>query len=125
MMFEQLNELEYQARTGETYILYFLKFWQVEGGKGDFIVKYQIRAEARDIVWYGRMSQERAFQDLGIDTAVQKKTPPDRLERMIKRHLQSMLVHVIKKGLDKGYEEPNVEFVFYLDQPIMRRAWQG
>ena len=124
-MFEQLNELEYHAQTGKRYILYFLKFWQPEDKTGDFVVKYQIRAENRDIVWYGRMSRKRVYHDLGIDKRMQKKTPPDTLERLIKRHLQSMLVHVIKKGLDKGYEESNTEFVFYLDQPIMRRTWQG
>lgn len=124
-MFEQLNELEYHAQTGKQYILYFLKFWQPEGKTGDYVVKYQIRAKKRDIVWYGRISRECALQDLGIDKRSLKKTSPDTLEKMIKRHLQSMLVHVIKKGLDKGYEEPNAEFVFYLDQPIMRRTWQG
>ena len=124
-MFEQLNELEYHAQTGKKYILYFLKFWQPEEKPGDFVVKYQIRAEKRDIVWYGRISQKRAYQDLGIDKHMQKKTSQDRIEKLIKRHLQSMLVHVIKKGLDKGYEEPNTEFVFYLDQPIIRRPWQG
>jgi len=123
-MFEQLNELEYRALCGKTYILYFLKFWQSEDS-GDYVVKYQIRAEQRDIVWYGRMSRERALGDLRIEPGTLKKTSPDVLEKMIKQLLKSMLVHVIKKGLDKGYEEPNAEFVFYQDQPIMRRTWQG
>jgi hypothetical protein len=123
-MFEQLNELEYRARSGRKYVLYFLKFWQSEDN-GDYVVKYQIRAQERDIVWYGRMSRERALGDIGIEPRVLKETPPDTLEKMIKQHLQSVLVHVIKKGLDKGYEEPNAEFVFYCDQPITRRTWQG
>lgn len=54
-MFKQLNDLKYDDKKGETYILYFLKFWKADDKKGDFITKYQIRSSDRDFVWYGRI----------------------------------------------------------------------
>lgn len=122
-MFEQLNEFKYNAENGKTYIIYFLKFWKVENKKKDFIVKYQIRSSDRDFIWYGRISKKRVISDLKLMPKDIKKIPDKELEYRIQEHLKKLFIYVIKKGLDKGFEEPNTEFVFYKEPPIAKRVW--
>jgi hypothetical protein len=122
-MFEQLNELKYKAESGKQYTIYFLKFWKAKDKRNDFIVKYQIRSEDKDFVWYGRISKERVMADLELKPKDKQKMSHDKLEYRIQQHLKKLLVHVIKKGLDKGFEEPNTEFVFYKKPPITKRVW--
>ena len=123
MMFEQLNELKYSAASGKSYIMYFLKFWKAEGKKDDFLVKYQIRSSKKDFFWYGRISKQRAKSDLQLTAKDAKKMSDEELQSQIKQHLKKILVHVIKKGLDKGFEEPNAEFIFYTKPLIQKRVW--
>jgi hypothetical protein len=124
-MFRQLNELQYNAKSGETYIIYFLKFWKTKGKKGDFVTKYQIRSSDRDFVWYGRISKERVMDDLNLTPGDIKRISNEELEHKIEEHLKKLLVHVIKKGLDRGFVEPNTEFVFYKKPIIKKRVWKG
>lgn len=120
-MFQSLNEFRYIAETGKNYIIYFLKFWQVDN---DFIVKYQIRAPDRDFFWYGRISKERAWIDLKINPKDSRVIRKEELGNKIKEHLMSLFTAVLKKGLDKGFEEPNTEFVFYKEPFVMKRRWE-
>jgi hypothetical protein len=119
-MFQQLNEFKYQAATGKDYIVYFLKFWTA----GDYIIKYEIRNPARDFFWYGRISKERALADLKLSPKEAKAQGPEELELKIKIHLQALFISVMEKGLDKGFEEPNTEFVFYKDPFVTKRVWE-
>lgn len=119
-MFQQLNEFKYTAETGVTYIIYFLKFWQA----GDYLIKYQIRNPDKDFFWYGRMSKERALTDLKISPKESKSITRGDFENKIKDHLQMLFISVMKKGLDKGFEEPNTEFIFYKEPFVTRRPWQ-
>jgi hypothetical protein len=123
-MYEQLNEFKYTAQTGKTYIIYFLKFWQ-DKEKNDYIAKYQIRSQDRDIVWYGRISKERALIDLNINAKDAKSMDKKELESKIVIHLKKLIITVMFKGLDKGYEEPNTEFVFYKEPLVAKRIWSG
>jgi hypothetical protein len=124
-MYEQLNEFKYKAETGRSYIIYFLKFWQAEGKEGDYVVKYQVRSEEKDFVWYGRISVERALTGLNIDAKELKSQTGEEIKNKIKTHLQKLLLAVLTRGLDKGYEEPNIEFVFCKEPPITKRTWRG
>ena len=65
-MFQQPNEFKYTAATGKIYIIYLLKFWQADDKKDDYLIKYEIRSDEKDIYWYGRISRERALLDLKI-----------------------------------------------------------
>ncbi|KPK70342.1 hypothetical protein AMJ87_08975 [candidate division WOR_3 bacterium SM23_60] len=121
-MFESLNELKYTAVNGETYLIYFLEFWVADDTK-DFLVKYQIRREGKEIFWYARMSQERAAHDLHVAKEAFEKTPEKELQTQVAQHLKKLFVHVIKKGLDKGFEESHTEFVFSVETPIEKRRW--
>lgn len=120
-MFQALNEFRYTAETGKNYIIYFLKFWQADN---DFIVKYQIRASDRDFFWYGRISKERALIDLKINPKDRWVIRKEEQGNKIKEHLMSLFTAVLKKGLDKGFEEPNTEFVFYKEPFVMKRRWE-
>ncbi len=122
-MFEQLNELKYTASNGKTYILYFLKFWQTKDKKKDYIVKYQIRSSDKDFVWYARMSKERALSDLKLTPKIRESISKKELGSEIEKHLKEIFVYVIKKGLDKDFNEPNTEFVFYKKSPVIKRIW--
>ena len=122
-MFEQLNELKHTAENGRTYVIYFLKSWQSKDKKKDFIVKYQIRSSDKDFVWYARMSRERALNDLELTPKSKKSIPKEEMRSRIETHLKKTFVHVIKKGLDKGFYEPNTEFVFYKKPPVAKRVW--
>lgn len=115
-MFQQLNEFKYKAATGKEYIVYFLKFWHAK----DYFIKYQIRATEKEIFWYGRMSEERALIDLEISKKEKKSIKKEELESKIKDHLEKLIVSVMKKGLDKGFEEPNTEFVFYKESFVSK-----
>jgi hypothetical protein len=119
-MFQQLNEFKYQAATGKSYIVYLLKYWPGE----DHVVKYEIRSEERDFFWYGRISRERALSDLKIGAKEAKALPAEELELRIKTHLQRLFISVMEKGLDKGFEENNAEFVFYKDPFVTKRIWE-
>jgi len=123
MMFEQLNELKYNAKSEKTYIMYFLKFWRAEDKKDDFIVKYQINSADKEFFCYGRISKKRAMGDLNLTPKDVKKLSDRELEQKVQDHLKRLLVYIIKKGLDKGFEEPNTEFVFYTKPPIAKRVW--
>ncbi|HEX7320460.1 MAG TPA: hypothetical protein VF399_08920 [bacterium] len=123
-MYEQLNEFKYTAQTKKTYIIYFLKFWRDEE-KNDYIAKYQIRSQDRDIVWYGRISKERALIDLNINAKDAKSMDTKELESKIVVHLKKLIVTVMFKGLDKGFEEPNTELVFYKEPLVAKRIWSG
>lgn len=116
-MFQQLNEFKYKAATGKEYIIYFLKFWKVE----DYCIKYQIRGMEKDFFWYGCMSEERALIDLQISKKDKKSISRDDLEKKIKDHLEVLFVSVMKKGLDKDFEEPNTEFIFYKEPFVSKR----
>ncbi|MEO0206902.1 MAG: hypothetical protein ABIL22_09555 [candidate division WOR-3 bacterium] len=120
-MLQQLNEFKYNAETGKIYIVYFLKFWK--DGE-DYIVKYQIRGEEKDLFWYGRISKERALIDLKINPKQIKSIPNEEFEKKIKEHLMVLFTTVMKKGLDKGFEEPNTEFVFYKEPFVTKRNWK-
>ena len=122
-MFESLNELKYKAENGETYLIYFLEFWVADDTK-DFLVKYQIRREGKEIFWYARMSGERAAHDLNLPKKTFEKTLEKELQTQVAQHLNKLFVHVIKKGLDKGFEESHTEFVFSVETPIVRRTWR-
>jgi len=122
-MFEQLNELKYTAENGKTYIIYFLKFWQTKDKKKDFIVKYQIRSADKDFVWYARMSKERALSDLKLTQKDKKTMFKKEFISKIEKHLKQTFIYIIKKGLDKDFYEPNIEFVFYKKPPIAKRVW--
>ncbi|MEO0156875.1 MAG: hypothetical protein ABIL07_07160 [candidate division WOR-3 bacterium] len=119
-MLQQLNEFKYKAETRKVYIVYFLKFWK--DGE-DYIVKYQIRGEDKDIFWYGRISKERALIDLKIEPKEIKTIANEELEKKIKEHLMVLFTTVMKRGLDKGFEEPNTEFVFYKESFVTKRLW--
>jgi len=122
-MFQQFNEFKYTAQTGKNYIVYFLQFWPVQDKKNDFVAKYQIRAPDKDFVWYGRISKERFLVDAKIETKDIKSMPKEELQKRIESHLKTFFVYIIKKVLDKGFEEPNTEFVFYKEPPITKRIW--
>ncbi|KPJ73478.1 hypothetical protein AMJ52_03600 [candidate division TA06 bacterium DG_78] len=122
-MFQQLNEFKYTATTGKTYIVYFLKFWHASDKKNDYIVKYQIRGPERDFVWYGRISKGRFFTDHKNADRDSKKHSEIELEDEIKIYLKKLFIYILKKALDKGFEEPNTEFVFYKKPPIVKRTW--
>jgi len=122
-MFEQLNELKYSARNGKTYLIYFLKYWKAREKSGDFIVKYQIRSSDRDFIWYGRISKERAVSDLKLTPKDVKKIPQKELDDKIELYLKRLFVYVAKKGLDKGYEKADTEFIFCRNQSIIKRIW--
>ncbi len=120
-MFQSLNEFKFAAETGKSYIIYFLKFWQVDN---DYIIKYQIRAPDRDFFWFGRISKERALIDLKISSETARTMKNDELEQKIKEHLMILFTSVLKKGLDKGFEEPDTEFVFYKEPFVTKRIWK-
>lgn len=120
-MLQQLNEFKYQAETGKVYVVYFLKFWEA----GDFIVKYQITASDRDFFWYGRISKERALLDLKISEDEAESMAKDDFQNKIREHLKMLFTSVMKKGLDKGFEESNTEFMFFKEPAIAKRVWQG
>jgi hypothetical protein len=117
-MFQQPNEFKYTAATGKSYIVYLLKFWRA----GDFIVKYQIRGSDKDFFWYGRMSEERALADLKLEKKDKKSVAQEMLINRIREHMEALFVSVMKRGLDKGFEEPNTEFVFYKDLFVTKRT---
>jgi len=119
-MFQQLNEFKYQAATGKNYVIYLLKYWPGD----EHVVKYEIRTPDRDFFWYGRISRERALTDLKLSAQEAKALAPDELEIRIKTHLQQLFISVMEKGLDKGFEEPNTEFVFYKEPFVTKRTWQ-
>jgi len=121
-MFEQLNELKYNAQNGKTYLMYFLKYWKLSE-QGDFIVKYQIRSSDRDFVWYGRISKERAVSDLKLTQKDAQKIPEKELNDRIEAYLKRLFVYVAKKGLDKGYEKADTEFVFLKNRSVTKRIW--
>jgi len=121
-MFQSLNEFKYNAETGKSYIVYFLKFWRA--GANDYIVKYEIRATDKDFFWFGRISKERALTDLKINPKEVKSITKEDLEQKIKEHLMMLFISVMKKGLDKGFEESNTEFIFYKEPFVVKRAWQ-
>lgn len=122
-MFEQLNELKYNAQNGETYLIYFLKFWEIREQGDDYIVKYQIRSSDKDFVWYGRISKERALRDLKLTPKAVRKIPQKELGDKIQAYLKRLFMYVAKKGLDKGYEEADTEFVFHTNRSITKRTW--
>ena len=129
-MYELLNEFKYTAQTKKEYIIYFLKYWLDEGArdkneKGDYVAKYQIRSQDRDIVWYGRISRERALADLNINAKDARSMDKKELESKIVVHLKKLIITVMFKGLDKGFEEPNTELVFYSEPLVAKRIWQG
>ena len=119
-MFQQLNEFKFSAASGKEYIIYFLKFWSA----GDYIIKYQIRTPDRDFFWYGRISKERALTDLKQGPKEAKALGTEELELRIKTHFQTLFISVMEKGLDKGFEEPNTEFVFYKETFVTKRVWE-
>ncbi|UCG92285.1 MAG: hypothetical protein JSV97_00835 [candidate division WOR-3 bacterium] len=123
MIFEQLNELKYAAETGKTYIIYFLKFWRAEDKKDDFLIKYQINTTDKEFFCYGRITKKRAISDLQLTQQDMKKLPDRELQQKVQNHLKRLIVHVIKRGLDKGFEESNAEFIFDLKPPVARREW--
>ena len=70
------------------------------------------------------MSRERALIDLKISQKETKSIAKEDLVNRIKDHLRALFVSVMKKGLDKGFEEPNTEFVFYKEPLVAKRTWQ-
>lgn len=122
-MFEQLNELKYKAETGKTYVIYFLKFWRPEAKKDDFLIKYQINASDKEFFCYGRITKKRVMSDLQLTQRDMKKLRDTGLEQKIQEHLKRLFIYVMKRGLNKGFEEPNTEFVFDLKPPVARREW--
>jgi hypothetical protein len=123
-LFEQYNEFRYKAATGKEYVVYFLKFWQTDDKARDYIVKYQIRAPEGDFVWYGRMSRSRVQQELKISAEDFHRYPEGALLERVEQDLKRMFIFIIKRGLDKGFEEPNTEFIFDKGTTITRRTWQ-
>ncbi|MEO0094868.1 MAG: hypothetical protein ABIL46_00245 [candidate division WOR-3 bacterium] len=121
-MIQQLNEFKYHAETGKVYIVYFLKFWK---DVDDYVVKYQIRGVDKDLFWYGRISKERALIDLKIDLDGVKSISEEELEKKIKEHIMVLFTTVTKKGLDRGFEESDIEFVFYKEPFVTKRVWKG
>ena len=121
--FEQLNEFRYKAATGKEYIVYFLKFWQDPAKTGDFIIKYQITSQEGDFVWYGRISRMRIQEELQLSSDVYDKYPEGALFERIEQLFKRAFIFVVKKGLDKGYEKPNTEFLFDKGKPISKRSW--
>lgn len=124
MMFEQLNELKYVAETKKTYIIYFLKFWRAEDKKNDFLIKYQINTTDREFFCYGRITKKRVMSDLQLTPQDMKKLSARELQQKVQNHLKRLIVHVIKRGLDKGFEDSNTEFIFDLKPPVARREWR-
>jgi hypothetical protein len=122
-LFEQSNEFRYQAATGKQYIVYFLKFWQSDDKARDYLIKYQIRSPDGDFVWYGRMSRARVQEELKISAEVFDSYPEGALRERVEQDLKRMFIFIIKRGLDKGFEAPNTEFVFEKGAPITRRTW--
>ena len=122
-MFQQLNEFKYEAGTGKIYIIYFLKFWHATERPNDYVVKYQIRAPDKDFVWYGRISKARFMIDHKVTDENIAAITQGELENRIQSHLRQLFIHVMKKGLDKGFEEPNTEFAFYEQPPVIKRVW--
>ena len=122
-MIQPRNEFKYKADTGKTYIVYFLKFWPATDKKNDYIVKYQIRESERDFVWYGRIAKDRFLADTKNTAEGSASKSKEELENKIKNYLQKIFTYVTKKALDKGFEEPNTEFVFYKKPPIAKRTW--
>jgi len=122
-MFQQLNEFKYEAETGKTYIIYFLKFWHAMAKPDDYVIKYQIRAAEKDFVWYGRISKARFMIDNKVADENIAAITKEELENRIQNHLGQLFIHVMKKGLDKGFEEPNSEFVFYKQPLVIKRVW--
>jgi hypothetical protein len=122
-LFEQYNEFRYKAATGKEYVVYFLKFWQTDDDPYDYIVKYQIRAEGNDFVWYGRMSRARVQEELKISPEVFDSYPEGALLERVEQDLKRMFIFIIKRGLDKGFEEPNTEFIFEKGASITKRTW--
>jgi hypothetical protein len=123
MMFEQLNELVYTAATGKKYTIYFLKFWKPDKKKNDYVVKYQLRTSDGDFVWYGRTSRQRVMADLKISKQEYAKMRTAEVEQTIEKHLKKLLLYVMKRGLDKGFEDPNTEFIFYVKPLMSKRVW--
>ncbi|MBN2621622.1 hypothetical protein JXB22_11125 [candidate division WOR-3 bacterium] len=122
-LFEQSNEFKYRAATGKEYTVYFLKFWQTDDDARDYVVKYQIRSPEGDFVWYGRMSRERVREELKIAKDVFDTYPEGTLRERVEQDLKRMFVFIIKRGLDKGFEEPSTEFIFQKGAPITKRIW--
>jgi hypothetical protein len=121
--FEQYNEFRYRAATGKEYTVYFLKFWQTDDEPSDYVVKYQIRASEGDFIWYGRVSRARVQEELKISPEVYDSYPEGALLERVEQDLKRMFIFIIKRGLDKGFEEPNTEFVFEKGSSIIRRTW--
>ncbi|OGC42785.1 hypothetical protein A2Y85_07110 [candidate division WOR-3 bacterium RBG_13_43_14] len=68
------------------------------------------------------MSEERALLDLKISKKEKKSIAKQDMENKVKDHLETLFVSVMKKGLDKGFEEPHAEFVFYKEPLVSRRV---
>jgi|GEM_PF-1131095 len=122
-LFEQCNEFRYEAATGKEYVVYFLKFWQTDDDPRDYVVKYQIRASVGDFIWYGRMSRARVQEELKISPEVFDTYPEGALLERVEQDLKRMFIFIVKRGLDKGFEEPNTEFVFEKGSSIIKRTW--
>lgn len=120
-MYHKLNEFKYTAKSGKIYIIYFLKFWKTE----DYVVKYQIRTENKDFFWFGRLSFQRFLIDNKLSQEDIKKMSEDELNAKIEEHLRNLFVSVMIKGLDSGYEEPDIEFVFYKEPLVSKRKWHS
>lgn len=123
VLFGQSNEFQYHAATGKHYVVYFLKFWQTDDEARDYVVKYQIRSPESDFVWYGRMSRARVQEELKISPEVFDTYPEGALWERVEQDMKRMFMFIIKRGLDKGFEEPNTEFVFERGMPITKRTW--
>jgi hypothetical protein len=121
--FEQYNEFRYEAATGKEYVVYFLKFWQTDDEPSDYVVKYQIRASEGDFVWYARMSHARVQEELKMSPEVFDSYPEGALLERVEQDLKRMFIFIIKRGLDKGFEEPNTEFIFEKGSSIAKRTW--
>jgi len=115
-VFQQLNEFRYKAKTGKDYIIYFLKFFPSPNKKNEYIIKYQIRTGDKDLVWYGRASKSVA------SSLFNKKIKKG---EDFEEDFKKLFVYLIKKGLDKGFEETNIEFVFSQDGSIVKQKWSG
>lgn len=121
-MYYKVNEFKYNAKNGKTYLVYFIKYWKLQD---DYIVKYQIRAEDKDLFWFGRISLERFLIDLKLNKEDIKKMTEEELNSKIEEHLRNLFISVMMKGLDNGYEEPDTEFVFYKEPLVSKRKWQA
>ena len=62
--------------------------------------------------------------DLKLTAKDTKSISKEELEGKIKDHLKNLFIYIMKRGLDKGFEEPNTEFVFYKKSPVEKRAWK-